>query len=46
MKRNYGKIEKPSWAQIVNKSSKIINFYDMGGSKGSFKKTVNFIIII
>jgi GTPase len=36
---NYGKIEKPSWAQIVNKSSKILNFYDMG------KKTVNILFI-
>ena len=36
---NYGDLEKPSWAQIVHKSSKIINFYDMGGSAKNFKKT-------
>lgn len=35
---NYGDIEKPSWAQIVHRSSKIINFYDMGGSAQHFKK--------
>ncbi len=39
---NYGDLEKPSWAQIVNKSAKIINFYDMGGSK-IFKNPVKSI---
>jgi GTPase len=38
---NYGKIEKPSWAQIVNKSAKILNFYDMGGTNKNFNKTVS-----
>jgi GTPase len=37
---NYGDLEKPSWAQIVNKSVKIINFYDMGGSEKAIKTTV------
>ena len=36
---NYNSLEKPSWSQIVHKSYKIINFYDMAGTKGNFKKT-------
>ena len=35
---NYNNIEKSSWSQIVNKSYKIINFYDMAGIKFNFKK--------
>ena len=36
---NYNNLEKPSWSQIVHKSYKIINFYDVAGTKVNFKKT-------
>ena len=36
---NYGDLLRPSVAQIVNKSTKIINFYDMAGSAKTFNKT-------
>ena len=38
---NYENIGNTSWAQIVERSEKIVNFYDMGGSDKSFKSTVN-----
>jgi len=42
---NYGELERLSWAQIVNKSAKIINFYDMGGSK-IFKNPVKILLTL
>ena len=36
---NYGDLLKPSLSQIVNKSTKIINFYDMAGGNKTFNKS-------
>ena len=36
---NYGNLSRPSLSQIVSKSTKIINFYDMAGSPKTFNKT-------
>jgi GTPase len=36
---NYGDLLRPSLSQIVNKSTKIINFYDMAGSPKNFNRT-------
>ena len=36
---NYDDLLKPSFSQIVNKSTKIINFYDMAGSAKTFNRT-------
>ena len=36
---NYGDLLRPSKSQIVNKSSKIINFYDMAGGNKTFNRT-------
>ena len=36
---NYDDLLKPSFSQIVNKSTKIINFYDMAGSPKTFNRT-------
>ena len=36
---NYGDLLKPSIEQIINKSTKIINFYDMAGSNKTFNRT-------
>jgi hypothetical protein len=37
---NHGNFGKLSWAQIVENSVKIINFFDMGGSEKCLGKTV------
>ena len=36
---NYGDLMRPSLSQIVSKSTKIINFYDMAGSPKTFNRT-------
>ena len=36
---NYGDLLKPSLSQIVSKSTKIINFYDMAGGNKTFNKS-------
>ena len=36
---NYGDLIQPSLSQIVSKSTKIINFYDMAGSAKTFNRT-------
>ena len=36
---NYGSLVQPSLVQIVSKSTKIINFYDMAGSTKTFNRT-------
>ena len=36
---NYDDLIKPSLSQIVSKSTKIINFYDMAGSNKTFNRT-------
>jgi len=36
---NYGDLLKPSKSQIVSKSTKIINFYDMAGGNKTFNRT-------
>ena len=36
---NYGDLLTPSLSQILNKSTKIINFYDMAGSSKTFNRT-------
>ena len=36
---NYGDLIRPSLSQIVSKSTKIINFYDMAGSSKTFNRT-------
>ena len=36
---NYGNLIRPSLGQIVSKSTKIINFYDMAGSTKTFNRT-------
>ena len=36
---NYGDLLRPSLGQIVDKSTKIINFYDMAGSTKTFNRT-------
>ena len=36
---NYGDLLRPSKSQIVSKSTKIINFYDMAGGKKTFNRT-------
>ena len=36
---NYGDLYQPSLSQIVSKSTKIINFYDMAGSSKTFNRT-------
>ena len=36
---NYGDLMKPSLGQIVSKSTKIINFYDMAGTTKTFHRT-------
>ena len=36
---NYGDLLRPSLSQIVNKSTKLINFYDMAGSPKNFNRT-------
>ena len=36
---NYGDLVRPSLGQIVSKSTKIINFYDMAGSTKTFNRT-------
>ena len=36
---NYGDLLRPSLSQIVSKSTKIINFYDMAGSPKTFNRT-------
>ena len=36
---NYGDLLRPSLSQIVGKSTKIINFYDMAGSSKTFNRT-------
>ena len=36
---NYGGLLQPSLVQIVSKSTKIINFYDMAGSTKTFNRT-------
>ena len=36
---NYGDLLKPSKSQIVRKSTKIINFYDMAGGNKTFNRT-------
>ena len=36
---NYGGLQQPSLVQIVSKSTKIINFYDMAGSTKTFNRT-------
>jgi len=36
---NYGELLRPSKSQIVSKSTKIINFYDMAGGRKTFNKT-------
>lgn len=37
---NHSQWGRLSWAQIVESSVKLINFYDMGGSESSLKTTV------
>ena len=36
---NYGELLRPSKSQIVSKSTKIINFYDMAGGRKTFNRT-------
>ena len=36
---NYGDLLRPSLSQIVSKSTKIINFYDMAGGNKTFNRT-------
>jgi GTPase len=36
---NYGDLVRPSFGQIVSKSTKIINFYDMAGGSKTFNRT-------
>ena len=36
---NYGDLMRPSLSQIVSKSTKIVNFYDMAGSTKTFNRT-------
>ena len=36
---NYGDLSRPSKSQIVSKSTKIINFYDMAGGNKTFNRT-------
>ena len=36
---NYGDLIRPSLSQIVSKSTKIINFYDMAGGSKTFNRT-------
>ena len=36
---NYGDLLRPSKSQIVSKSTKIINFYDMAGGRKTFNRT-------
>jgi hypothetical protein len=42
---NYDKFGKQSWEQILDKSVKILNFYDMGGSEKALKTTVEYFKI-
>lgn len=42
---NYDNFGENTWEQIVKKSEKIINLYDMGGSTKFFKTTVPFKIL-
>lgn len=37
---NHSSFGRLSWAQIIERSVKILNFYDMGGSESSLKTTV------
>lgn len=37
---NHNQFGRSSWAQIVERSTKILNFYDLGGSQDSLKTTV------
>lgn len=37
---NHSFFGKLSWPQIVDRSSKIVNFYDLGGSEKALKSSV------
>lgn len=42
---NHSILNTLSWPEIVDKSTKIINFYDLGGSETSMKTTVKSLIL-